>query len=53
MSLRNSIFDNEKEKELYKHLISMWEKYFNIYPQLPFTKIFDINTAFLKKFLKT
>jgi len=43
MSLRNSIFDNH-ERNLYKHLKSIWGKIFNIYPQLPFTKIFDIDT---------
>jgi hypothetical protein len=44
MSLRKSIFDNENERELYENLKSRWGKIFNIYPQLPFTKIFDINT---------
>jgi hypothetical protein len=44
MSLRNSIFDNKNERELYKNLKLRWGKILNIYPQLPFTKIFDINT---------
>ena len=44
MSLRNSIFDGSHEKELFKHLNSVWGNVFNIYPQLPFTKIFDIKT---------
>jgi hypothetical protein len=44
MSLRNSIFDNENERKLYKNLNLRWGKIFNIYSQLPFTKIFDINT---------
>jgi hypothetical protein len=44
MSLRDSIFDNLNERNLYKHLKSIWGKIFNIYPQLPFTKIFDIDT---------
>jgi hypothetical protein len=44
MSLRNSIFDNKIERKLYKYLNLRWRKIFNIYSQLPFTKIFDINT---------
>ena len=42
MSIKGNIFDGFHERELFKHLNSRWNKYFNIYPQLPFTKIFDI-----------
>jgi len=41
-SVRQNIFDGYYEKELFKHLDSIWKKLFNIYPQLPFTKIFNI-----------
>ena len=44
MSLKKSIFDSYHEKKLFKHLNSVWEGTFNIYPQLSFTKIFDIET---------
>jgi len=44
MTLKESIFDGFHEKKLYAHLNSMWRNIFNIYPQLPFTKIFDIET---------
>ena len=44
MSLKKHIFDGYHEKELFKHLNSMWKDKFNIYPHLPFTKIFDIDT---------
>ena len=44
MSLKESIFDGHNEKVLFGHLNSMWNGNFNIYPQLPFTKIFDIET---------
>lgn len=44
MSLKECIFDGFHEKKLFKHLTSMWKDNFNIYPQLPFTKIFDIGT---------
>jgi len=44
MALKGSIFDGYHEKDLFGHINSRWEKYFNIYPQLPLTKIFDIKT---------
>ena len=44
MSLKECIFDGYHEKELFVHLNSMWKDNFNIYPQLPFTKIVDIET---------
>lgn len=44
MSLKECVFDSYHEKELFKHLNSMWKNNFNIYPQLPFTKIVDIET---------
>jgi len=44
MTLKENIFDGYNEKVLFRHLNSIWKKYFNIYPQLPFTKIFDIKT---------
>lgn len=44
MGLKEYIFDGYHEKELFGHLNSMWKGNFNIYPQLPFTKIFDIET---------
>lgn len=43
MILKKSIFDGYNEKKLFKHLESMWKDNFNIYPQLPFSKIFDID----------
>jgi hypothetical protein len=43
MSIKNCVFDSYHEKDLYKHLKSVWKTHFNLYPQLPFTKIFDIN----------
>jgi hypothetical protein len=42
MSVKKCIFDSYHEKELFVHLNSIWRDNFNIYPQLPFTKIFDI-----------
>lgn len=44
MSLKECIFDGFHEKKLFKHLNSIWKDNFNIYPQLPFAKIFDIGT---------
>lgn len=44
MSLKENIFNGFHEKELFRYLNSMWKNYFNIYPQLPFTKIFDITS---------
>jgi len=44
MSLQKCIFDGFHEEILFKHINSMWKDNFNIYPQLPFTKIFDIGT---------
>jgi len=44
MSLKKSIFDSYHEKQLFGHLNSVWNDQFNIYPQLPFTKIFNIET---------
>lgn len=44
MSLKTCIFDGYHEREVFGHLNSMWQDRFNIYPQLPFTKIFDIET---------
>lgn len=44
MSLKKCIFDNASERKLFGHLNSIWGDKFNIYPQLPFTKIFDIET---------
>jgi len=52
MSLKESIFDGYHEKELCKHLESMWKNKFNIYPQLPFTKIFDIDTLSINHYEK-
>lgn len=49
MSLKKYIFDGYHEKELFKHLNSMWEDKFNVYPQLPFTKIFDIDTLTISR----
>lgn len=55
MSLRKQIFDSNEERKLFNHLNSMWKSNFNIYPQLPFLKIFNINDLELtpneKKFL--
>ena len=44
MSLKGCIFDGYHEKELFGHLTSMWKNKFNVYPQLPFAKIFEIET---------
>jgi len=44
MGVRKSIFDSREEKSLYHHLKSVWGDKLNIYPNLPFTKIFDIET---------
>jgi hypothetical protein len=44
MSSRECIFDGDHEKELFGRMNSIWENSFNVYPQLPFTKIFDIET---------
>ncbi len=44
MSLRKCVLDGYHERELFGHLNSIWKDNFNIYPQLPFTKIFDIET---------
>jgi len=44
VSLKDCIFDGYHEKELFRHLTSMWKNKFNIYPQLPFAKIFEIET---------
>jgi hypothetical protein len=43
MSLKKNIFDGHHEEELFEYLKSKWNSYFNIYPQLPFSKIIDIN----------
>jgi hypothetical protein len=48
-----SVFDNKNERKLYKYLKLIWGNIFNIYPQLPFTKIFDINTLDVNRFLNT
>lgn len=40
MAVKQNIFDNESEKRIFKHLNSTWKDKFNIYPQLPFSKIF-------------
>ena len=44
MGLKENIFDSHNEKVLFSHLNSLWKNHFNIYPQLPFTKIFDIDS---------
>ncbi len=44
MSLKERIFDSNEERKLFKHLNSMWKCHFNIYPQLPFSKIVDISS---------
>lgn len=49
MSVKENIFDGFHERELFKHLNSRWNQYFNIYPQLPFTKIFDIDSLIIKE----
>jgi hypothetical protein len=52
MNLRKSIFDSAHEKELFNHLESNWKNHFKIYPQLPFTKIFNVdqlNVSFKEK----
>lgn len=52
MNLRKSIFDGYHEKALFNHLKSNWKNHFNIYPQIPFTKIFDVeklNVSFKEK----
>lgn len=48
MSLKKHIFDSHQEKKLFKHLNSIWRRSLNIYPQLPFTKIFNIETLKIK-----
>ncbi|QTA37579.1 DUF2726 domain-containing protein [Thermosipho ferrireducens] len=42
MGLKKSIFDSYSEKKLFEHIDSIWKDKLIIYPQLPFTKIFDI-----------
>jgi len=39
-----SNFDSIAEKKVFKHIESVWGKDYRIYPQLPFTKIFAIDT---------
>lgn len=49
MGVKGNIFDGVHEEKLYKHIYSQWNKFFNIYPQLPFTKIFDIRSLNINK----
>lgn len=44
MTLKQNIFDSYSEKNVFNHLNSQWNSRFNVYPQLPFTKIFDIKS---------
>lgn len=49
MTLKKTIFNGFQESQLFKRLNSQWKDHFNIYPQLPFTKIFDINNLQINK----
>lgn len=49
MGIKGNIFDGVHEERLYKHIDSQWNRFFNIYPQLPFTKIFDIKSLNINK----
>lgn len=39
--MRKSIFDSKSEKKLYKKLKTHWEKYVNVYPQIPVRKVIN------------
>jgi hypothetical protein len=49
MSLKKYIFDSSQEERIFAHLKTIWKDKFNIYPQLPFTKIFDIETLTISR----
>jgi len=42
VKIRDSVFDSVSERKLHKALKTRWGKMFNLFPQLPFTKIVDI-----------
>ncbi len=44
MTMRRSVFGSNSERKLYKDLTSRWGSKMNIYHNLPFCNIFDINT---------
>ena len=43
MSTRKSIWDGHTEEKLYQQLKTNWSDKFNVYPQIPFSKIFGIS----------
>lgn len=49
MALKDCIFDSSAERKLFTHLKSIWQDKFCIFPQLPFTKIFNIKELNLNK----
>lgn len=53
MSLKECIFDSNSERKLYTHLDSIWKNQFDIYPNLPFTKVFDIDSLNVDSYEKS
>ncbi|MEW5818457.1 MAG: DUF2726 domain-containing protein [Spirochaetota bacterium] len=43
MRLRETVFGSKAEAKLYESLISRWSSKMNIYPNLPFSKIVQID----------
>ncbi|MBA7533708.1 hypothetical protein ES705_25951 [subsurface metagenome] len=49
MSLKQKIFSGFHEEQLFQHINSRWSDNFNVYPELPFSKIFDISSLRVNK----
>jgi hypothetical protein len=43
VKLRSTVFDSESEKGLFKSLESRWSSKLRLYPQLPLSRIIELN----------
>lgn len=51
MALRETVFGSKSEERVFEHLKSVWNDKFNLFHNLPFAQIFDINTIDLNKYV--
>lgn len=49
MSIRKSIWDSQTEEKVYQQIKTNWSDMFNVYPQVPFSKIIDVSRLNLSR----
>ncbi len=52
MALRETVFGSKSEERVFEHLGSVWKDKFNVFHNLPFAQIFDMDTIDLKRYGK-